>query len=103
MGVFIHKRCGVVMHKMEKEDKEANQRTRRNSRKHLKTITGTRNPYALVEHKLGIKIDWRATSPAIAQKFLETTLKIPYNRIFVSGNHSPIFAVPRKRGSVTAS
>lgn len=70
------------------------------SEKHLKTYTGTRNPYALAERKLGFKVDWRGTSPKIAQKLLKETFKIEYHNIFIPGFHSPIFMVPKKGGKV---
>lgn len=95
MGVFNHKRCGMLKQGAAKTKKE-----KKGLKKEPRTDVGTRNPYAMVEHKFGIKIDWRMTSPKAAKKFIEKNLKVPYNHIFMPEFNAAIFTVSQKKKGV---
>jgi len=50
---------------------------------------GSRNPYAFVEHVLGVKIDWEHSSPAAIQRLLQKINEAPFYSIF-DDLHDPI-------------
>jgi hypothetical protein len=68
-------------------------------RKAPRIDVGTRNPYALAEMELGVKIDWMTTRPKNAKKLLEKTLKMPYETIFMPGHSSLVHAKLLRRGA----
>jgi hypothetical protein len=59
-----------------------------------KKDVGARNPYAMVEQILGVKIDWAGTSLKNRKKILEKTLKTPYKKLF--SPDSPIYKSTQK-------
>jgi hypothetical protein len=54
---------------------------------------GVINPYALVEVKLGRKVDWRRI--ANRKQFIQTVLNFPYEKLFDPKHGSPLFPAGR--------
>jgi hypothetical protein len=63
-------RGGLVMPAGSK-NKEKSQDTLIRIRGKPRKTVGSRNPYALAEHILGVKIDWKQSSPTAVQSLLE--------------------------------
>ena len=75
---------------MVNEDTVKNKITRRGSKKALRTDVGTRNPYALVDQKLGVRIDWMQTPLKGRKKMVREYIGIPFQKLFTPGYESLI-------------
>jgi hypothetical protein len=58
-----------------------------------KKDVGARNPYAMVEQKLGVKIDWARTPLENRKKIIKKILKIPYEKLFSPESGSPVYTI----------
>ena len=61
-----------------------------------KKDVGARNPYAMVEQKLGVKIDWARTPLENRKKIIKKILKIPYEKLFSPDYDSPVYHLSHK-------
>ena len=63
----------------------------------LHIVRGARNPYALAEHKLGKKVEWKGLSSREQRTILEMAFRMPYSRIVSSDNESPVHKIPQRK------
>jgi hypothetical protein len=69
----------------------------------LRETVGVRNPFALVEAKLGKSIDWRSTRADVKRGLIEKALGASYREIFDPKNTHPSLIHPVRSGSGDAA